>query len=101
MQMTRGAVGMIEVVRDHADLFAFLDMAAVEQAVGIHGGRIHVHIAKADVLVAGVDLQRRRLLLRRTDHDAIAHRDDRPMSGVAMFLAVAGAGHGAGRMSSP
>ena len=97
MQVARGAVGMVEIVRDHADLLALGDAAAVEHAVGIHAGRVHVHVAEADVLVAGVDLQRRRLLLRRTDHDAVADGDDRLLLGIAALGALAACvGHGAG-----
>src|SRR4051812_40551305 len=83
MQVAGGAVGMIEIVRDHADLLAFGDTAAVENPVGIHAGWIHVHVAKADVFVAGVDLQRRGLLLRRTDHDAVADGDNGLLPGTA------------------
>ncbi len=76
---------MVEIVRDHADLFALGDATPVEHAVGIHAGRVHVHVAEADVLVAGVDLQRRRLLLRRADHDAVADGDDALLLGIAVF----------------
>src|ERR1700761_2372745 len=93
MQMARGAVGVIEVVGDHADLLAFGDPASAQQSVGIHRGRRHVHVAKADVFGRGIDLQHRRLLLRRTDHDAIANREHRLLLGIAMVL---GAGRGAG-----
>src|SRR4029077_20095446 len=89
VQMARGAVGMVEVVRDHADLFAFVDVAAIEDAVGIHGGRVHVHVAKTDVLVAGVDLQRRRLLFQGTDQDAIANGDNGLLPGIATAGAFA------------
>src|SRR5882724_1070485 len=89
MQMTAGAVGMVEVVRDHADLFSLKDAAAVENAVGIQRGRVHVHVAKADVLVAGVDLQRGRLLLGGTDHYAVADGDDRLLLGIAAAGAFA------------
>ena len=43
---------------------AFVDAAPVQNAVGIHGRRVHVHIAKADMLGPAVDLQCGRLLLR-------------------------------------
>src|SRR5215211_1416826 len=56
VQMAGSAVGAVEIVGDHADLFALGDAAAVEQAVRIHGGRVHVHVAEADVLGSGVDL---------------------------------------------
>src|SRR5215813_2202715 len=36
-----------------------------------------MHVAEADVLGAGVDLQRGGFLLGRANHDGIAHRDDR------------------------
>ena len=88
MQMAAGARGAVEVVRDNADLFALGDTASVEKTVGIHRGRVHVHIAKADVFGAGVDLQRRCLLFRRADHDAVAGRDDRLLLGVAILAAV-------------
>src|SRR5215470_13549670 len=84
MQMAAGAVRPIEIIRDHADRFAFDDPAAVEQAVGIHRRGVHVHVAEADVLGAGVDLQRRRLLLGRADDDRVADGDD----GLAFVVAT-------------
>src|SRR3981189_3386353 len=77
MKMARGAVGMIEIIRDHTEFFAFLNMASTQNAVGIHVPWIHMHIAKADMFGAGLDLQRRRLLLRRADHNAIADSNNR------------------------
>src|SRR6202012_6167426 len=57
--------------------------------------RVHVHVAEADVLDAGVDLQRHSLLLGRADHDAVAHGDDRLPPGIAtvgtVLLCQAGA----------
>src|ERR1035437_7035980 len=88
MQMAAGAVGVVEVIRNHADFLAFLDAAAVENAVGVHGGRIHVHVAKADMFVAAVDLQRRRLLFQRADHDAVADGDHRLLLGVTAIGTV-------------
>src|SRR3981081_2819673 len=88
MQMAAGPVGMGEGIRNHAAFLAFLDATAVENAVGIHGGRLHVHIAKADMFVAGIDLQRRGLLLQRADHDAIADGNDRLLVGFAAIAAV-------------
>src|SRR5581483_10189864 len=55
---------------------------------GIHRRRIHVHVAETDVLGAGVDLQRRGLLLGRADHDAVAHGDDRLLPGIAPAGAI-------------
>src|SRR6266852_4968583 len=83
MQMAAGPVGMVQIIRNHADFLAFADTASVQHAVGIHGGRIHVHIAKADVFAAGVDLQRCPLLLQRTDHYAVPDSDHRPLFGIA------------------
>src|SRR5689334_6948275 len=77
MHMAAGAVGTVEIVGNHADRFALVDAAAIEQAVGIHRRRVHVHVAETDVLGARVDLQRRRLLLGRADDDGVAHGDDR------------------------
>src|ERR1700751_4073292 len=88
MKMTRGAVRMVEIVRDHADLVCFRDLAAVEQAAGIHGRRVHMHVTETDMLAARVDLQRRRLLLRRTDPHAIADGDDRLLFGIAAIAAI-------------
>src|SRR5437899_2809978 len=48
-----------------------------------------MHVAEANVFVAVVDLQRRRLLLRRTDHDAVADGDNSLLFGVAAFGAFA------------
>src|SRR5262249_51103479 len=70
------AVRAVEIIRAHADGIAFDDPAAVEQAIGVHRRRVHVHVAEADVLGAGVDLQRRRLLLGGADDDGVAHGDD-------------------------
>ena len=39
---------------------------------------------------AAVDLQRRRLLFRRADHDAVADGDDRLLPGIAAIVAFAG-----------
>ena len=64
MQVAGGAVGMVQIVRHHADFFALLDAASVQDAVGVHARRIHVHVAEADMFVAGVDLQGRRLLFQ-------------------------------------
>src|SRR6516165_997044 len=55
-----------------------------------------MHVAETDVLVAGVDLQRRRLLFRRTDDDAVAHREDRLLPGIAGVDAFADERAGAG-----
>src|ERR1700678_239958 len=93
MQMPRGPVGMVEVIRDDADLLAFLDVASAQNAVGIHARRTHMHVAKADMFRTAVDLQDRGLLRQRPDHDTVAHRQHRLLLGVAMILfVVAGAG---------
>src|SRR5665213_4428860 len=96
MQMAGGAVRVVEIVRDHADLLAFLDVTAVQHAIGIQRGRIHVHVAEANVLGRGVDLQRRRLLLRRADHDAVADRDYTLFLAIASTVRLAAGGTGAG-----
>src|ERR1700722_9302921 len=83
MQMAGGAVGVVEIVRYQADFLALPDMTPVENAVGIHARRVHVHIAKADMFVAGIDLQRRRLLFQRADQHAVADRDDALLIGLA------------------
>src|SRR5258708_22017866 len=83
MKMAAGAVGMVQIIRNHTEFFAFVDVASVQNAVGIHAPRIHVHKAKADMFVARVDLQRCRLLLRRADQYAIADRDNRLPIGIA------------------
>src|SRR4051794_34697456 len=44
-----------------------------------------MHIAKADVFGAGVDLKRGRLLLRRSDNYPVADGDHRLQLGVAAF----------------
>src|SRR5882757_9576956 len=77
MKMARGAVGTIQIIGNDTEFFAFPDIASVQNAVGIHAPRIHVHIAKADMFVARVDLQRRCLLLRRADQYAIADGNNR------------------------
>ena len=55
-----------------------------------------MHVAEADVLALCIDLQRRCLLLRRTDDDAVTDRDDRLQLGIAgvgdLLLRGAGAG---------
>jgi hypothetical protein len=76
MQMAAGAVGAVEVVGDDANFLALLDVAAVQDLVGIHGRRVHVHVTEANVFGLGVDLQRHPLLLWRADQDAVADRDD-------------------------
>src|SRR6476646_5394029 len=48
-----------------------------------------MHVAKTYVLVPGVDLQRRRLLLRRADHRAVADGQDRPLARLAAIGAFA------------
>ena len=83
---------MVEIVRDHADLLAFGDDAAVEHAVGVQRLRIHVHVTEADVLGAAVDLKRRSLVLGGTDHHGVAHGDDAALLGIAGFAAVTGRG---------
>src|SRR5215468_10134732 len=47
-----------------------------------------MHVADADVLGAGVDLQRGGLLLGSAKHDGIAHRDDRLPPVVATLRAL-------------
>ena len=74
---------MVQIIRNHTDFFAFADLASVQNAIGIHVFRIHMHIAKADMLVARVDLQRRRLLPLRADQDAIADGDNGVLVGIA------------------
>src|SRR6266567_8486307 len=88
MKMARGAVGMIQIIRNDTDFFAFADMASVQNAVGIHAPRIHMHVAKADMFVARVDLQRCCLLLRRADQYAIADGNDRLVVGIAAVGAL-------------
>src|SRR3977135_1229030 len=83
MKMARGAVGTIQIIGNDTEFFAFADVASVQNAVGIHAPRIHMHVAKADMFVARVDLQRRRLLLRRADQYAIADSNNRPVVGIA------------------
>src|SRR6266436_4630303 len=86
MQMAGGAVGMVEIVRHHAELLAFRYTPPTEEAVGVHDRGVHVHVAEADMLVVGVDLQRRRLLLRGADDGAVADGGNR------LLLGIAGAG---------
>src|SRR5260370_16945863 len=88
MKMGGGAVGTIQIIRNDADFFAFADVASVQNAVGIHAPWIHMHIAKADMFVARVDLQRRRLLLRRADQYAIADGNNRLVVGIAAVGAL-------------
>src|ERR1700728_4833345 len=88
VQVTRGAIGAVEIIGNNADFFAFLDMAAVQNAVGVHRRRVHVHVAEAYVFVAGVDLKRCRLLLRLADQDGAAGRNHRSLFGVAMLRSV-------------
>src|SRR6195256_2165987 len=88
MKMARGAVGMIQIIGNDTEFFAFADVASVQNAVGIHGSRIHMHVAKADMFVARVDLQRRCLLLRRADQYAIADGNNRLVVGIAAVGAL-------------
>src|SRR6266851_4703836 len=83
MQMAAGAVGAVQVIRNHTDFLAFLDMTSVHNAVGVQARGVHMHIAKAYMFVAGVDLQRRRLRFRRADHDTVADGSDRLPVGLA------------------
>ena len=87
MQMAAGSVGAVQIIRNHADFLAFADVTSVQDAVGIHSHWIHMHVAKAYVLVAGVDLQRCRLLCQRANYYAIADRDDGPLVRLAAINA--------------
>src|SRR5882724_2767531 len=87
MQMAAGAVRMVQIVGDHADSLAFRDVAAVQDPVGVHRGRIHVHVAEADVFGARVDLQRGGLLPCWAYHHAVADGGD----GLPVRLAAVGA----------
>src|ERR1700687_871188 len=82
MQMAAVAVGVVQIVRYHADFLALVNAASVQKAIGIHGNRAHMHVAETDMFGARVDLQRRRLLFQRADHDAVADSNDRPLPGI-------------------
>src|ERR1700722_17465798 len=89
MKMARGAIGVVEIVRYHADFFSLFDTASVQDTVGVHARGVHVHVAKAHVFVGGVDLQGCRLLFQRADQHAVAHGDDGLLVGIAAIGAFA------------
>jgi len=64
MKMARGALGRSRYSKRHR-FFRLPGRGVVQNAVGIHAPRIHMHVAEADSFVVRVDLQRRRLLLQR------------------------------------
>src|SRR4051795_8226571 len=101
MQVHRGAGGMVEIIRDHADLLALRYDAAVEQAVGVQRLRVHMHVAETDVLGPAVDLQRHGLVLGSAYDPRIAHGDDGALLGITGWPAVTGRWPLSRAMSSP
>src|SRR3954451_1309259 len=87
MQVHRGAGGMVEIIRDHADLLALRYDAAIEQAIGVQRLRVHMHVAETDVLGPAVDLQRHGLVLGSAYDPRIAHGDDGALLGITGLAA--------------
>src|SRR6202171_474984 len=81
--MIGGAAGLAAVIADGAEHFALGDFAAADHAGGIKHLRVHVQIAKANVLAGLVDHEIKRAIAGRAHDDAVGDRDDVLLIGIA------------------
>src|ERR1700685_475740 len=83
MQMIAGAAGLAAVIADGPEHFALDDFTSADHAGGIEHLRVHVQVAKADVLAGLVDHEIKRVVAGRAHDNAVGDRDDIFLIGIA------------------